>query len=65
MLWLARHIAPQDRHMETFRAVARDIGRLLTFRYDSDDKLTKTEVIAVRVVSVASFIVIFSLWRWG
>ena len=51
--------------METIRAVAKDIGRFLTFRYDLDNKLTKTEAIAIGVVSVASFIVVFSVWYWG
>ena len=51
--------------MEAIRAIAKDIGRFLTFRYDFDDKLTKTEIIAINVVSVASFIVAFSVWYWG
>ena len=51
--------------METIRTVAKDIGRFLTFRYDLDGNLTRTEAIAISVVSVASFIVVFSLWYWG
>lgn len=51
--------------MEAIRAVAKDIGKFLTFRYDLDNKLTKTEAIAISIVSIASFIVVFSIWYWG
>ncbi|WP_420433711.1 hypothetical protein [Candidatus Poriferisocius sp.] len=51
--------------MGTIRAVAKDIGRFLTFRYDLDTPLTRTEKIAIQVVAVASFAVVLTLWLLG
>lgn len=51
--------------MEAFRAVAKDIGRFFMFRYGLGNKLAKTEAIAISVISVASFVVVFSVWFWG
>ena len=51
--------------MRTIQAVAKDIGRFLTFRFDKDNPMTRTERIAIQLVCLASFAVIFSLWYWG
>ena len=51
--------------MARIRAVAKDIGKLITFRYDRDEPQSTNGRIAAVIVAIASFMVIFSLWYWG
>lgn len=51
--------------MDALRAVAKDIGRFLTFRYDLDNPLSTTERIAICVVTLVSCAVIVVLALLG